>query len=106
MNILRFQSDMTHITSRSQVFSPEKGERASQRYCVTLVVLERDVMLRLLHLSLFSVASLIGETERSDNAAAIANKTVSLHRILPYRLGNFEVVSFNLPPKCLVFLNV
>ena len=44
------------------------------------------------YLSLFSVALFTGETVRGDSAPDIANKTVSLHRILPYRLQNFEVV--------------
>lgn len=51
------------------------------------------------YLSLFSVASFSGETVQGDNAADIANETVGLHRILPYRLRIFEVV---LLPKCLV----
>ena len=44
------------------------------------------------YLSLFSVALFTGKTVRGDSAPDIANKTVSLHRILPYRLQNFEVV--------------
>lgn len=51
------------------------------------------------YLSLFSVASFSGETVRCDNAADIANETVGLHRILPCRLQNFEVVLLS---KCLV----
>ena len=51
------------------------------------------------YLSLFSVASFSGEAVRGDDAADIANETVGLHRILPYRLRIFEVV---LLPKCLV----